>query len=681
MGSRPLVLAILAILGASGPSAARSVLPDPRDCLGEPSYGSPAHSRPRGMGAVPSNVYALAPLDGRLYALAPAGMHGTYLYTIDPPGPAGDSFRVRLNASVAGRPLAAIEALYARGDTLVLESGDSLYRRTGDEWQVVRHPSPERPYPGGFPLAGRWIEGRSSGTGWLVTDFRGPEGIHEVNGDRELLHALPQPTLEEFARLRPGEHLEYVDEVVNWIGAFLVLGRCVWFGTAFYEGEGRDGVGAIGVFDLESREYRLEYDLPRQILDASVSAIHVDEESIWLGLEGHYEGEGASFGLVRYDPDRRTVRRYEVPGVVNVILPHEGLVYLATTSGIHALDGDRVRAIVPGVHPGPPRWEYQVQGPPDSTAMEYLAVSAVDQAVAWAAGRGGVVARTVDGGRTWVTDTIAGDLSIIDVHGFDSRVACALAAREPGGPSTILRTTDSGRSWSPRFIGPPLNAMAFWDADNGLAYGNPVDSRLVILRTEDGCATWIPVDARGIPRSLYGETGFALGGTSIAVAGRDHAWIGTGGGYTSYVLRSVDRGRTWAAIRTAFPAGPQKGIYGVAFRDTLHGVAVGGEPGRPYWTQTLSLLRTEDGGRSWALVQQAWAAQGLYSAAVSVPGAQSPSFIAVGPFGSMYSVDDGRTWVSYYAPFNSVSIVAPDVGWAVGSHGRIAYLAGAFPDQ
>ena len=59
-----------------------------------------------------------------------------------------------------------------------------------------------------------------------------------------------------------------------------------------------------------------------------------------------------------------------------------------------------------------------------------------------------------------------------------------------------------------------------------------------------------------------------------------------------------------------------------------------------------------------------------------VPGTDGPKLIAVGPSGSDYSADGGRTWQPLGAEgFHALSI-APhgDAAWAVGENGRVARL-------
>ena len=75
-----------------------------------------------------------------------------------------------------------------------------------------------------------------------------------------------------------------------------------------------------------------------------------------------------------------------------------------------------------------------------------------------------------------------------------------------------------------------LDALAFWDADHGLALGDPVEGRFVILATDDGGKTWIRIPPGGMPAALPGEGAFAASGTCLVVQGDRNAWFGTGAG-------------------------------------------------------------------------------------------------------------------------------------------------------
>ena len=81
-----------------------------------------------------------------------------------------------------------------------------------------------------------------------------------------------------------------------------------------------------------------------------------------------------------------------------------------------------------------------------------------------------------------------------------------------------------------------------------------------------------------MPLALKGEGAFAASGTCLIVEGERNAWFGTGGATVARVFRSTDRGLTWTVHETPVAAGSASaGIFSLAFRDALHGVAVGGD--------------------------------------------------------------------------------------------------------
>ena len=80
--------------------------------------------------------------------------------------------------------------------------------------------------------------------------------------------------------------------------------------------------------------------------------------------------------------------------------------------------------------------------------------------------------------------------------------------------------------------------MAFWDADNGIVFGDSVDGQLYLLTTNDGGRVWSRVDTRNLPPALENEGAFAASGTNIALFGKSHAWIGTGAASKARVLRT-----------------------------------------------------------------------------------------------------------------------------------------------
>jgi photosystem II stability/assembly factor-like uncharacterized protein len=320
-----------------------------------------------------------------------------------------------------------------------------------------------------------------------------------------------------------------------------------------------------------------------------------------------------------------------------------------------------------------PSWTPQASG----VTARLRGVSASSDRVAWASGSGGTVLRTGDGGATWQRSTIPGaeklDFRDVDAVGDDTAYVLSIGA---GESSRIFKTTDAGKTWSLQFTNTDpkafFDAMAFWNADRGIAFSDSVDGRLVILRTENGGRAWMRVAAAGLPPALDNEGAFAASGTNVAVYGRDHAWIGTGAAAVSRVLRSSDGGRTWAAAATPLAAGPSAGIFSIAFRDERHGIVVGGDY-RKEAEAIDNAAMTSDGGVTWTPVR---GLSGFRSVVAYVPGTTS-DVVAVGPQGADYSTDGGRTWTALdgAAGLHTFSFARRGrAGWGAGENGRIARL-------
>ncbi len=317
-----------------------------------------------------------------------------------------------------------------------------------------------------------------------------------------------------------------------------------------------------------------------------------------------------------------------------------------------------------------PRWTVQTSG----VTVRLRGVSAVSERVAWASGAGSTVLRTTDGGATWQKLTVTIDeLDFRDIDAINAQTAYVLAIGN-GPASRIYKTMDAGKTWTMQFKNEDekafLDAMSFWDANNGIVFGDSVDGQLYIMTTKDGGHTWSRVPTANLPPALEGEGAFAASGTNIAVFGKSHAWIGTGAAAKARVLRSSDGGRTWQVADTPLAAGPSSGIFSIAFRDAKNGVIAGGDY-RKEQEALDNLAVTNDGGATWKLVK---GLTGFRSVVAYVPGTKT--VIAIGPSGGDYSIDDGQTWKPIDGPgFDTFSFI-PDKssGWGAGNKGAIGKL-------
>lgn len=299
-------------------------------------------------------------------------------------------------------------------------------------------------------------------------------------------------------------------------------------------------------------------------------------------------------------------------------------------------------------------------------------LSVLSDKVAWASGSGGQFLRTLNGGETWQTGQVAGadSLDFRDVHAFSENEALVVSA---GQPARIYRTTDGGRNW--HLVLEDITGKAFFDAvafqnkKEGLLMSDPVGESFFLLRTGNGGQSWQKVEENKLPPAVEGEAGFAASGTGLVMM-PGLALFGTGG-LVVRVFRSTDGGKQWTAQPTPLiPETGSTGIYSIAMKDSLQGLAVGGDYTRPE-AKTDHLLLTEDGGKSWLKVDNSGLG-GYRSGAAYVPGT-SNTYVAVGTNGIDISFNGGKSWKSLSRNGMHAVRFAPSgkTGWASGANGQL----------
>lgn len=281
--------------------------------------------------------------------------------------------------------------------------------------------------------------------------------------------------------------------------------------------------------------------------------------------------------------------------------------------------------------------------------------------------------RSNDGGNTWTPGTInlgAGivtpaDLGVSSITSVSNTTAWisvypdALVTTEVGG---IWKTTDSGVSWIKQTSalfnggGSYANFVHFWDANNGIAGGDPESGEFEIYTTNDGGSIWTRVPTANIPDpDGGGEYGifnrFVVTGNTIR--------FGTDLGR---IYKSTDKGLNWTVTQSQSTDFTQDRF---AFSDDIHGLLT-------IYQDPILLYKTTDGGATWNPVASTGT---LHTDIAYIPGTSTavatdwsiPDGSTNAILGSSYTLDDGANWTSIDGtPHGTVKFLNTSFGFTGG---------------
>ncbi len=300
---------------------------------------------------------------------------------------------------------------------------------------------------------------------------------------------------------------------------------------------------------------------------------------------------------------------------------------------------------------------------PSSTKQLY-GIAVLDEATIWIVGYSGVILRTNDGGATWTQQNSGlgdGD-PVYGISAVDGTTAWAVGSRTvmtkdgPAPTRAILKTTDSGNSWTSQSTGESGDVSRISAVNTSTAWAV---SSTGILKTSNGGITWetqiLDTNFRGIAgasanvawglRNLYKTTGD--GGV----------YKTTTGGALWLKQATIDYPSGVAALdeRTAWVVGllPQKATGPAPILKTIDGVN---------WTAqnsgTDKLLNSGNGLRGIAAASNnvAWA------------GGQAGTII--------FTNDGGVTWVPQSSGTSEILVAVATVkggnfAWAVSENGTV----------
>ena len=302
----------------------------------------------------------------------------------------------------------------------------------------------------------------------------------------------------------------------------------------------------------------------------------------------------------------------------------------------------------------------------DSTSIR--AIVGIDENTAYFAGSRGTVGYTKDGGTSWNIKHITYQDSIIPAFRSLATNGEDFFTLSIGNPALLYKITENNKTqlvYTEEDSNVFYDAMQFFDANNGIAIGDPTDNCMSVIITKDGGNTWTKVPCEQLPEVAEGEAAFAASNTNIAIVGNT-VWFASGG-MKSRIYKSIDFGNSWEVFETPITQGePTKGIYSIAFADKNNGIAIGGD----YLKPTLNLANkatTSDGGKTWSLIAEG--ENPNYKSGIQfVPETNGNEIVTVGVTGISFSNNGGKTWQqvsdkSYYA----ISFVDKNTAWLSGS--------------
>jgi photosystem II stability/assembly factor-like uncharacterized protein len=185
------------------------------------------------------------------------------------------------------------------------------------------------------------------------------------------------------------------------------------------------------------------------------------------------------------------------------------------------------------------------------------------------------------------------------------------------------------------------DSMQFWNEQEGIVIGDPIENCLSILITRNGGKTWKKIPCDVLAKTVEGEAAFAASNTNICIKG-NNTWVASGG-MKSRVFYSPDKGKSWKIIETPIvQGGAMTGIFTADFYNDKTGIIAGGNYEVPN-QNFQNKAKTYDGGKTWRLIADN---QGFgYASCVQfVPKSNGKGIISIGATGLQYSADGGNSW-------------------------------------
>ncbi|UCE05148.1 MAG: T9SS type A sorting domain-containing protein [bacterium] len=272
------------------------------------------------------------------------------------------------------------------------------------------------------------------------------------------------------------------------------------------------------------------------------------------------------------------------------------------------------------------------------------AIAFRDQNLGWAAGEGGTMLKTVDGGDTWDEATSQFSRNLKAIGLTNSQIVMAV-----GNAGIIIKSDDDGSVWqemSSAFTRGNYHAVYFTDSDTGWVVGPDK----TILKSIDGGKNWTTQGSSGTERLwdvffVNNRVGWTIGEpVSINEEG--------------IILHTTDGGDEWIEQSS----GTNDFLYSCFFINEQVGWICGG----PFSSDSSIILYTSDGGNNWT--RQTCPANAPLRDIYFIDELNG---WAVGDNSNVvHTTDGGLTWSSVSLgnseDFYSIFFLTPDNGWIGG---------------
>lgn len=326
-------------------------------------------------------------------------------------------------------------------------------------------------------------------------------------------------------------------------------------------------------------------------------------------------------------------------------------------------------------------------------------LSPVDRNTAWVCGSQSALFRTIDQGKSWTSHPIielknltpsSPPVELRSIHAFSAE--CVVVATA-GTPCRIYRTQNAGTNWHCVFEHPAkeafIDGLKFYDSNQGIAFGDPVDGKIMVLRTEDQGQSWTQIQHDSLS-VRDGEAGFAASNSSLMLSQTPNTpttnppkperslWIGLGGKVGPAPILSSKENITSFKMTSVepIPSHSSAGIFSLAQSPAGKVIAVGGDYKTPD-SPIGNIAIFDPDAQEWRK-PKGEPPRGFRSCVVYVEQANIPEgpskfhWITVGPTGSEWSNDAEHWHPLSDDPYHAVQ-VAPDGSiWACGPMGRVA---------